>query len=67
MAKHEMQGLLAVLMGIFTIVCAYMDFKWFMNNEKAKPFIWLFGREGARAFYGVLGFLMIMLGLKMGF
>lgn len=67
MAKHELQGLIAVVFGIFTIVCAFKDYKWFMENDKARPFIWLFGRDGARAFYGVLGFIMIMLGLKIGF
>ena len=47
--------LFVVLAGLFTIVCAAGDYDWFMNHRKARLFVGIFGRNGARAFYVVLG------------
>ena len=51
-------SLLAVFAGLFAIVGAVMDWDWFMNNGWARPFVKLFGRQGARAFYVVLGLFL---------
>lgn len=59
------KGAFAILAGIFTIVCAAADFDFFMGNRKAKFFVNLMGREGARFFYAVLGFIMCGLGVFM--
>lgn len=67
MSEQGLQGFISILFGIFTMVCAYKDYEWFMGNQKAKFFVNIFGREGARAFYGVLGFILVVLGLKIGF
>ena len=56
-------NLLIIIAGIFTIFFAFMDYDWFMNHGKAKPFVAFFGRSGARLFYIILGIVIIILGL----
>jgi small neutral amino acid transporter SnatA (MarC family) len=56
----------AIFAGIFTIVGAAADWDWFMNNHRARLFVSLFGRDGARVFYVILGLLIIVLGFAMG-
>lgn len=46
---------LAFAAGLFTVVGALANWDWFFENSRAKPFVSLFGREGARVFYVVLG------------
>jgi predicted membrane protein len=48
--------------GIFTVFCAYKDYDWFMKSSKAVIFVFLFGRNGARVFYIVLGIILFFLG-----
>lgn len=57
------QGLLFVGIGIFTAGCAAADFDWFMNNRRAALFVGLFGRNGARVVYGLLGGAFIVGGI----
>ena len=52
-----------IISGIFVIFCAFMDYNWFFNHGKAKPFVALFGRKGTRVFYIILGVVIIFLGL----
>ena len=56
-------NLFIIIGGIFTIFCAFMDYDWFLNHYKAKLFVALFGRNGARGFYIILGIILIFLGL----
>ena len=62
-----MTGVFALLMsfavGFFAIFCAYKDYDWFMNSNKARLFVKLFGRNGARKFYMGLGVFIIIMGL----
>ncbi len=60
------KGLFGVLAGLFTMFCAYKDFDWFMEHRKAAFFVNLFGRDGARVFYGILGLLLLFLGVAIG-
>ena len=46
---------LLIACGLFSIICAYKDFDWFMNHRKARFMVNVIGRKGARIFYGVLG------------
>ena len=46
---------LIIACGLFSLVCAVMNWDWFMNHRKAKFMISLLGRTGARIFYSVLG------------
>lgn len=45
--------------GVFTIVGAVMDWNWFMNSRRARFFVAIFGRMGARIFYILLGLFII--------
>jgi len=56
-----MEHLTIILCGIFCICASYFDWDFFFNNYKARPFIKLFGRNGARLFYLILGILLIVL------
>ncbi|MDD3149170.1 MAG: immunity 17 family protein [Candidatus Riflebacteria bacterium] len=61
------KGMFAIFAGVFTIFCAASDFDWFMNNHKARFFVNILGRNGARVFYGILGLIMILLGAFLAF
>jgi small neutral amino acid transporter SnatA (MarC family) len=52
-----------ILGGIFCIVCSFKNYDWFFKLAKAEVFVKLFGREGARLFYLILGFLIMFLGI----
>ena len=41
--------------GLFSITCAVMDWDFFMNSRRARLFVAIFGRTGARIFYVILG------------
>ncbi len=56
-------GLVILLAGLFSIVCAAFDFDWFMNNHRASLFVKLFKRNGARVFYIVLGIVLCIMGI----
>jgi hypothetical protein len=56
-------GLLLVAAGIFTICGGAFDWDFFMDSRKARFFVSLFGRTGARVFYCVLGLVIIVLGV----
>ncbi len=56
-------GLLFVAGGAFSIVGAACDWDWFMNARKARLFVKLFSRNGARVFYGILGTALVVLGV----
>lgn len=49
--------------GMFAIFCAVMDYDWFMNNSRAWGFVKLFGRNGARVFYILLGLFLIVMSM----
>ncbi len=56
-------NIILILGGAFSIFCAYKDYDWFMDNYKARPFVKLFGRDGARKFYIFLGIFIIVCGI----
>jgi hypothetical protein len=55
-------GIVIILCGIFSIVCAAFNFNWFINNNRAKLFVKVFKRNGARIFYIILGIILCLLG-----
>jgi len=61
----EGQTIMAILVGLFIIIPAAGDFNWFMNHYKARLFIKLFGRNGARVFYIILGIFVMVTGFIM--
>lgn len=56
-------GIFFVLAGLFAILGAIKNWDFFMNNRKAYIWVKLFGRNGARIFYGILGFVIAIIGL----
>ena len=64
-----MQILFVLLMlaaGVFCIFCAVKDYDFFMESSKAALFVKLFGRNGARVFYIILGIVILVAGLYFG-
>ncbi|MCR5540717.1 MAG: immunity 17 family protein [Ruminococcus sp.] len=51
--------------GFFCIFCAYKDYDWFMNSSKARLWVRLLGRDGARKFYMGLGVVIVALGIML--
>ncbi|MFH1230443.1 MAG: immunity 17 family protein [Planctomycetota bacterium] len=58
----EMEWILTAC-GVFAICGAAFDWEFFMNHRKARFFIRLFGRTGARIFYGLLGIILVVIGV----
>lgn len=56
-------GLLFVAAGAFSILGAAMDWDFFMNSRRAWLIVKIFGRNGARVFYGLLGAGIAVLGI----
>ncbi len=54
---------LLMLAGAFCIFCSVRNFDWFFNNRKAVPLVKIFGRNGARILYIVLGVFIILCSL----
>ena len=51
-------GLLAVI-GLFCILCSVGNYDWFFENRRAKPFVRMFGRKGARILYFAFGIFLV--------
>ncbi len=54
------------LAGLFCMICATLNVNWFMENRRARIFVELFGRTGARVFYFILGFAFTVMGILLG-
>lgn len=52
--------------GVFSAAGATLDWDWFMNHRKAQGLVRLMGRGRARAFYGLLGLTLAVVGVLMG-
>lgn len=55
-------GLILLGAGLFAVAGAALDWDWFMNHPKARLFVNLFGRAGARVFYILLGLFLAAMG-----
>lgn len=62
-----MYGIAAILGGMLCICGSVFDFEFFFKNYRARPFVDLFGRNGARIFYIVLGIFLIIAGIAIIF
>ena len=56
-------GWLFMAAGAFSLCGAAFDWDFFMNSRRARLFVRLFGRNGARVFYGLLGAAIVVLGV----
>lgn len=60
-------GLVFAAIGLFSLMGAIMNWDWYFNNRKARGVVAIFGRNGARIFYGILGVIFIAIGLFVAF
>ena len=54
-AREPILGLFLLLAGAFSVCGGVFDWSFFMENRRARLFVFLFTRNGARVFYGILG------------
>lgn len=55
-AERLVMGVVFILIGLFTFVCSFMDYDWFMEHRKARSITFLTrGRARTRIFYMLLG------------
>jgi hypothetical protein len=64
-AKGLILGLMFVGAGIFSVCGAAFDWDWFIDSSKARFFVPIFGRTGARIFYAILGIVLAVIGALM--
>ena len=60
--RNVFAGVVGILVGAFSTWCAFQDYNWFMNSRKARFMVWVFGRKNVRAFYIVLGVVLMLAG-----
>lgn len=56
-------GILGCLLGLYPLIAAVKNWDFFFNNRRARPFVRILGRNGARIFYGLLGVFIIVCGI----
>lgn len=54
---------LFILVGVFSVLASVKNWNWFFNNRKARPFVHIFGRTGARIFYTLIGIFIMGVGI----
>ena len=52
-----------IIIGLFPIAASIRNWDFFFENSKAQIFVDLFGRNGARIFYLILGTGLVIAGL----
>ncbi len=62
MGKDTLFIVLMLLVGLFCILAAIFNWNFFFEDRKAYLFVKLFGRTGARIFYGLLGLAFAVFG-----
>lgn len=63
MGQYKALNIILLVLSLFTIYCAAMNFEWFMSHHKARFFVALFGRNGARVVYVAMGFTFMYIAL----
>jgi hypothetical protein len=62
MSRDVVFGLLLVVGGLLLLTGGIYDWDLVMNSRRARPVVYVFGRIGARIFYGILGVIFFMAG-----
>lgn len=50
------------VLGLYSILAGALNWDFFFNNRRARIFVKIFGRNGARIFYVVFGIVVAALG-----
>jgi Immunity protein 17 len=61
--NNTVLAIVLILSGIFGLASSYFNWDWYYNNHRARLFVTIFGRTGARIFYAILGVGMIVFGI----
>ncbi|SFC35721.1 immunity 17 family protein [Ruminococcus albus] len=61
--SDPLMALLIILAGGFSIFCAYKDYDWYMDSRKARFWVRILGRDGARKFYIGIGVFLVLIGV----
>lgn len=61
--ENILYSILFFAAGIFCLAGAYFNWDFFFNARKSRRIADLFGRNGARIFYAVLGIFIIVMGV----
>ena len=56
-------GTVAVLLGVFLIASAAVDWNWYYSLRSARLLQRMLGRTGARLFHALLGLSLVVLGI----
>lgn len=56
-------AIFVMLAGAFAIAGGILNWDWFMEHRRARIFVRLLGRQGARVLYALLGVAIIGLGV----
>lgn len=56
-------GLLFLGAGGFTLTASAQNWEWFFTHHRARLLVSVFGRQGARIVYGVLGGALVIFGI----
>lgn len=60
---NTLMFVIVILAGAFSLLASVKNWDWYFNNRRARPFVRIFGRTGARIFYGLLGIFIIVVGV----
>ncbi len=60
---NTLMFVIIILAGVFSLLASVKNWDWYFNNRRARPFVRIFGRTGARIFYGLLGIFIIVVGV----
>lgn len=60
---NQIISILIILAGLFSTAASYFNWDWYFNSRRARFFVQVFGRKGARIFYMVLGLFLVGMGV----
>lgn len=63
--KELIMIIFSVGAGAFTLLASILNWNFFFESRKARFFVKIFGRNGSRIFYGILGVFFFFLAYKM--
>lgn len=63
MTIHYIIQAIFVIVGIVSILAAILNWEWFFNAQNSQFIVKSLGRKKARAFYAILGIVMIGIGI----
>ncbi len=66
MNRYHILMIIFLAAGAFSVAGGVLNWDFFMSSRRAAIFVKIFGRNGARIFYAVLGAAIMTLGVLVG-